>query len=86
MIAAEPRAPHEHDWKPVPGYTGRYRCSGCQAFGYKARVVTSYGRNDPITPYKCKVCGGWAVAKDGISPVRLGRKQWRCARHRRGQV
>ena len=77
---------HEHDWRPVLTWSGRYRCQGCQCFGYRRVVLpTEINRatGHQITPYRCAVkgCGGWAVMK---MPGRMvGTKAgWRCAAHR----
>lgn len=85
-------ADHAHDWQPVLGYVGRYRCVLCGAFGYKSRPVTGFG-NYEVVAYKCKMCSAPAVGHDPVSRTTLrygrkagrsvgGRKEWRCKDHR----
>jgi hypothetical protein len=68
---------HTHDWRALTGWTGRYHCSGCGAFGYKRKVVfaaNEMGKPIPksaateIIPYMCRECGQPAVAKDIVPP------------------
>jgi hypothetical protein len=48
-----------HDWKPIEGWVGRYRCSWCNIIGYRKiiipRSVLRDSKDDPggIIPYKC---------------------------------
>ena len=73
-----------HDWKPVNGWVGRYRCPTCHCFGYRKRLTTEYGRESVIIPYICRVrsCNKWAVTKESVG--RYGRnREWRCTDHRK---
>ena len=87
-----PRITHAHDWNPVQGWTGRYRCNGCGAFGYKGSVVCT--RKMPrlravatIFPYQCRQCKRAAVAHDVIQTRTGGeRKEWRCPEIGRAHV
>ena len=78
---------HEHDWHPVFGWSARYRCEDCKAFGYRRLVQKIYRddrtKNAEIVPYKChkKKCKGWAVAHDVVDPL-WGKKKWCCKDHR----
>lgn len=65
-----------HEWQPVKGWCGRYRCPLCQAFGYNARSVLGFG-GWSIVPYKCTKCSAWAVCKERVRPG--GPKYWRCS-------
>jgi hypothetical protein len=73
-----------HHWEPVPRWSSRYRCVRCGAFGYRNRVIPiGKRRSEAIIPYKCKICGAPAVAKDGQYKGVTGRgEQWRCEEHR----
>lgn len=45
---------HEHDWQPIEGWCGRYRCSKCQVIGYRKFVMDRTARNGTvIIPYAC---------------------------------
>lgn len=71
---------HVHDWKPISGWTGRYRCEGCLALGYRALVSaspTAYGRRtSEIVPYTCSKCPKPAVVRD------VKRKKQFCEDHK----
>jgi hypothetical protein len=75
--------PHVHDWRPLCGWSARYRCAECFAIGYKKRAVMGFGAN-VILPYTCSKCDGWAVARDYNRPptARSNSRQWRCRLHR----
>lgn len=36
----------EHDWKPITGWMGRYKCEHCHIIGYKVLVTASTSDND----------------------------------------
>lgn len=73
---------HVHDWQPLNHFGARYRCTGCQSFGLKERLVNGGAKgSEHIRPYACYSCGAWAVTKEA-GPTGLGTKKWRCARHR----
>lgn len=69
-------------WEPVPGWSSRYRCNRCGAFGYRRAAVQGDAtlgiqRWEDILEYRCKTagCGQPAVAKD--------KRYWRCSAHRK---
>ncbi len=80
-----------HDWQPLSGWSGRYRCETCRILGYRGIVNAAQqeGRNhndEPIKnqprvrtiiPYICKVrdCKRGAVVR---KPKQL------CIKHRGG--
>ena len=70
-------------WEPVAGWSSRYRCSRCGAFGYRCAAVHGDAAGgiracESIVAYCCATrgCGQPAVAKD--------KGKWRCGAHRRG--
>jgi hypothetical protein len=69
----------EHDWRPIPGWTARYRCAVCRVLGCKFGIVRGTG-GGAIEPYLCASrsggakCGAPAVTGDA-------RALYRCARH-----
>ena len=54
----------DHDWVPVDGWVGRYRCRApaCGVLGYKAKVILppEVGGSLPpaVVPYRCPRCHG----------------------------
>lgn len=79
-------------WKPLIGWSGRYRCNKCKVIGYRyANAPKSYKHTsnngsigfsncpENIIPYKCSVknCKNGAVKK-----IRKGTsKKWMCSKH-----
>ena len=63
----EPCKHGAHDWKPIQGWPGRYRCRVCSVIGYcKTATVRDEGRKRhsvAIKPYVCKKCGGPATKR-----------------------
>jgi hypothetical protein len=74
---------HVHAWTPLAGWTGRYRCDGCGAIGYRATMANlAAGRRDAIYPYLCaKRIAGSKCGRIAVQ-VRRDRAQDRCAEHR----
>jgi hypothetical protein len=70
---------HEHDWRPLIGWQGRYRCESCAALGYRglinlgASAMEHPGYDSMIITYKCQ--------KKGCRRAAIGRKPQRCAEH-----
>lgn len=54
-----------HEWKPIKGWSARYRCKFCKAIGYKARAATDniVGNPGQIVTYICHKCRGPATLK-----------------------
>jgi hypothetical protein len=71
----------KHDWQPIVRWNGRYRCSLCEAIGYRAitnEMPTAYGRRtSEIVPYRCSKCSEPAV--------RYGKRQF-CREHNKPKV
>lgn len=72
-------------WEPISGWTGRYRCKKCGAFGYRyASAPKAYRHIDKpapenIVPYRCGVKDYNNVA---IMKTERGRSgKWRCKEH-----
>ena len=75
---------HQHDWQPIDGWCGRYRCKTCRIAGYRPRIVTLDVEGGPyggtaITPYVC------AVTRGGVRcgcPAEWRQKgTWKCREH-----
>jgi RNase P subunit RPR2 len=53
-----------HEFEPIQGWTGRYRCKWCKALAYR-RTVLPKGirekRSSQIVVYTCSVCGADAT-------------------------
>jgi len=54
---------HTHDWQPIPGETGQYRCA-CDATGWRSRTGIVEHR-------KRKTYRKQWTAKSGIRPQRI---------------
>ena len=76
---------HDHEWNPIPGWSGRYRCTVCLCFGYRGVVSQKSGliREEDarkryartIIPYRCQ--------KPGCAqPATVLREGQRCPAHR----
>jgi hypothetical protein len=83
----------EHSWRPIPRWSGRYRCTLCQAIGYRDIVVSRLlpgevtrqkKRSSRIIPYICdyKDCKGSVVTMHNVfkGGRSRGRVQ-RCSSH-----
>jgi hypothetical protein len=77
-----------HDWQPIPGWYGRYRCTHCSVFGCKFGVVVApHGghRSNEIAPYRCEAqCAGAKCNEPAVHGERG--KKFRCAAHQPGQA
>ncbi len=67
---------HEHEWEPIPGQSGRYRCVDlyCLGMGYRgvvANINAETYRASLIFPYLCSQAGCEAAAtwKGGLCLV-----------------
>jgi len=67
---------HTHTWEPVQGWTGRYRCSGCKALGYK-KIVNGLAKSSYIAPYTCSKKGC-----EQFATVRTRGRHFYCNDHR----
>jgi hypothetical protein len=73
---------HLHQWEPIQGWVGRYRCSACKVIAYKGlcigRPVLGGKRLTQFIPYKCQ-----AKKKDGehCSAPAVKMKPQRCVAH-----
>jgi hypothetical protein len=76
---------HAHDWQPVQGWVGRYRCAGCGVLGYRGVTqpdvhYVAGEKPEVIFPYLCaskvggQPCGRGAVTR---------KPRQACAEHRR---
>ena len=62
-----------HDWQPINGWQGRYKCSDCFTLGYHKLVIATernfptglHGKHDrQILPYLCPKCHGPTTKRD----------------------
>jgi len=66
-VSWEPCKHGAHDWKPIQGWSGRYRCRVCRVIGY--RKAETKGRDESpvggsvIAPYVCRKCRGPATKR-----------------------
>ena len=74
----------QHDWERIndPGATThrRFRCTKCQAYGYKKRIVGPWlKRNAPVIAYRCRHKG---CTNPGVKKGWLGTcESFFCAEH-----
>lgn len=65
-----------HDWYPVPGWNGRYRCKWCKGLGYK-HVVTG-GMRGPLSRLDVYVCRYPGCSEPAVVGPKKGQ---RCREH-----
>lgn len=65
-----------HQWEPLHGWVGRYRCAACFVVGYKQRLTTGFGSTE-VVPYRCtatkngKACGALVIYSHADEGTRL---------------